>query len=352
MVQLLQLLGAQPILLELSMNPCVQRCEYCYAKMTFCKNEPIDKVANDILRQAQKDNLLGVLLREKHPIVCSNRSDMMSSPNWKHNLDVIHNKLGYPIFLQTKLNRNYKELADVLDKERSIIYVTVTGINNKYEELNLLPNVEKLEALKWLKEQGYFTILAINPIMSDKVTVDECLSMIKQCKPTCVITAPYNRGYIRKNWHLFRPLYPKDYEYEYNLAIYTYCMDNDIGISCNENEDIFLGTSKTMIKEFFNLNTPLVNEAWNNFVLSTNKGDTITKKDLLKYIKQDIDDFQKGKTAYISELIYNYKKKMGEDRPISIYDVIAHKISGSKGIGIVNKKGELVNPYNFIEEGI
>lgn len=77
MIQALHLFGELPHCLEISMNPCVQGCEYCYAKTWKKCDVPIDKVVNDILRKReQKEGLIPFLLfftqEVRHEILCKN----------------------------------------------------------------------------------------------------------------------------------------------------------------------------------------------------------------------------------------------------------------------------------------
>lgn len=65
-IQVLNLFGYLPNMLELSANICTQGCTYCYAK--YWKHEilPIDKVINSILSyETKKEGLLPFLIRKR-----------------------------------------------------------------------------------------------------------------------------------------------------------------------------------------------------------------------------------------------------------------------------------------------
>jgi len=115
MLQTLQLFGESCHLLELSMNPCTQGCEYCYAKTWKRENYTIEKVVNNILHlEPKQEGLLPFLIRKRWPITISNRTDVMCTPDWRERLSAIK-KLGFPICMETKLNKDYKDLAQILD---------------------------------------------------------------------------------------------------------------------------------------------------------------------------------------------------------------------------------------------
>ena len=166
-------------MLEWTGNPCVQGCTYCYAKMWKRENEPIEKLINFILKkEREKEGMIPFLLRKRSPITISNRSDILCAPDWRERLSAIK-ALGFPIYLETKLNKDWRDLAQVLDKEKDTIYQTVTGWNNKYEESNILSAEEKIEAAKWLNEQGFYRKLSVNPYLPDKTSMEDIIRMIE-----------------------------------------------------------------------------------------------------------------------------------------------------------------------------
>ena len=54
-IQTLQLFGVLPNMLESTVNPCTQGCDYCYAKNWKKENQPIDKLINRILKLEEKE---------------------------------------------------------------------------------------------------------------------------------------------------------------------------------------------------------------------------------------------------------------------------------------------------------
>jgi DNA repair photolyase len=210
------------------MNICTQRCEYCYAKTWKKCEEPLDKVVNDILRKKQqKEGLIPFLLRKKMPISMSNRTDLLAAPDWRERLSAIK-RIGNPIYLETKLNKDYKDLLEILDPATDEIYQTVTGFNNKHEEHNLLSAEEKIEAAKWLNEKGFKHTLAINPFLPDKVTVEEIKQMIDIVKPWGVVMRDYHTTSKSLDKHLFMPEFPKEICDKAREEVRQYCKEKKI----------------------------------------------------------------------------------------------------------------------------
>lgn len=228
MIQCAQMFGYLPNMLELSTNICTQRCDYCYAKTWKHEQEPLDKVVNNMLHLLQaKDGLLPFLLRKKMPITISNRTDVMCAPDWKARLKAVK-KLGFPIFMETKLTKDYKELAEILDPEKDQIYQTITGLNNKHEEHNHLSAEEKLDAMKWLGEQGFRMTLAVNPWLPDKCTTKDVFQMIEYAKPWGVVMRDYHRTSKSIDKHLFMKEFPKDETAKAREEVRAYCKEHNV----------------------------------------------------------------------------------------------------------------------------
>ena len=227
-IQALHLWGQLPNWLELSSNICTQRCDYCYAKTWKKESVPLSNVINEILRLEQKDEgLVPFLLRKRMPISLSNRTDVMSAPDWRERLGALK-ELGFPIYLETKLNKDYKDLVNILDPKIDHIYQTVTGFNNKHEEHNLLSAEEKIEAGKWLNEQGFHHILAVNPYLPDKVSVEEIKKMIDIVKPYGFVMRDYHTTSKSIDKHLFMPEFPKDECEKTREDVRKYCREKKI----------------------------------------------------------------------------------------------------------------------------
>jgi len=228
MLQTLQLFGESCHLLELSMNPCTQGCEYCYAKTWKRENYTIEKVVNNILHlEPKQEGLLPFLIRKRWPITISNRTDVMCTPDWRERLSAIK-KLGFPICMETKLNKDYKDLAQILDPKTDPIYQTITGFNNKYEEHNLLSPEEKIEAAKWFVENGFHFTLAVNPFMPDKVTPEEIKKLIDLIKPHGLVMYDYHKTTKSVHKHLYMAEYPKEQMEAGRKVVSDYCREKGI----------------------------------------------------------------------------------------------------------------------------
>jgi DNA repair photolyase len=234
MLQALHLFGFLPNMLEWSGNPCVQGCEYCYAKMWKRENEPIEKFINFVLRQEnKKEGLLPFLIRKRSPITISNRTDIMCAPDWRERLYAIK-KLGFPVYIETKLNKGYKDLAQIIDTEKDTVYQTITGYNNKYEEHNLLSSEEKIEAAKWLNKKGIHHVLAVNPFMPDKCSAEDIGKMIGYVKPHGFVMRDYHKPSSGLAKKYYMDEYPKSTCKLARDKLRSYCLikhiDHDIDL--------------------------------------------------------------------------------------------------------------------------
>jgi len=228
MLQVLHLFGFLPNMLEWSGNPCFQGCEYCYAKMWKRENEPIEKFINFVLKQeTKKEGLLPFLIRKRSPITISNRTDIMCAPDWRERLEAIK-KLGFPVYIETKLNKDYKDLAQIIDTDKDTVYQTITGYNNKYEEHNLLSAEEKIEAAKWLNKQGIHHELAVNPFMPDKCTVDDIKNMIDYIKPHGFIMNDYHKPSSGLAKKYYMDTYPVETTFKAREEIRAYCRKKNV----------------------------------------------------------------------------------------------------------------------------
>lgn len=228
MIQTLHLFGTLPNMLELTVNPCTQGCEYCYAKNWKKEFYPVDRVINDILRKEQKqEGLTPWLIRQRSAISISNRSDIMTAPNWREYL-VALKKLGFNFCIQTKMSKDYKDLADILDPEKDMIYQTITGGSCLYEEKNHLTTEEKVQAAKYFVKKGFKLALAINPYMPDKVTLPEVSKLIDAVKPSWVVSRPYHRGGIGVQKRHFQAEYPEEESKKGMQHIRDHCRKKNI----------------------------------------------------------------------------------------------------------------------------
>jgi len=198
------------------------------------ENEPIEKFINFVLKQEnKKEGLLPFLIRKRSPITISNRTDIMCAADWRERLYAIK-KLGFPVYIETKLNKDYKDLADIIDTDKDTVYQTITGYNNKYEDKNLLSAEEKIEAAKWLNKKGIHHVLAINPYMPDKCSVEDIIKMIDYVKPHGVVMRDYHKpsSGLAKKYYMAE--YGKDLCKAARDAVRDYCrkknIDHDIDL--------------------------------------------------------------------------------------------------------------------------
>lgn len=211
MIQVLRLFGNLPMMLELSMNYCTQGCEYCYAKTWRREEIPLEKVMNDILRQeVKKEGLLPWLIQRRSAIALSNRTDVMCATDWRERLSALK-RMGFPLYIETKLTEEYRDLADILDPKTDMIYQTITGFSDKYEERNHLSPEEKVDAAKFFVARGFHTAIGVNPFMPDKCSADDVKRLMTEIRPRSgLVMHDYHTTSKFIDRHLFPPEFPKE----------------------------------------------------------------------------------------------------------------------------------------------
>jgi DNA repair photolyase len=191
-LNLLNLLGILPQHIEITANPCNQGCEYCYAKIWKREFFSAEKILNNIINESnKKEGLLGFYLRKKEPIALSNRSDILCHPEWENLLRSIK-RLGHPLYLETKGNKEMLKLTDFLT-EKDEIYMTITSAeDNQYEEKNILKNAEKVEMARDLRGKGVSVVVGVNPYMREKTSIKQVIKMAERINPSGMVIRPYH----------------------------------------------------------------------------------------------------------------------------------------------------------------
>lgn len=174
-----------PMPLELSLNFCSHKCAYCFAnlnnpKRTFDFNDTINSIKNS----ATSKLLKGYLLKEKYPILLSNRVDPFAVSNYRQSLAMIDilNENGNKIAFQTKGGNGIDETLENLsyrahwyisisfwdDNKRKLIEPGATSIQSRFEL------IEKLIGL------GHKVSVGINPLVEDWLPYSDFQSLYEK----------------------------------------------------------------------------------------------------------------------------------------------------------------------------
>lgn len=174
-----------PLPLELSLNYCSHKCAYCFANL----NKP-DRTAKtkEIFSQLKnfpnQNNLTAHLLREKYPVMISNRVDPFAVSNYQLTLPIVETLTGLdiPVAFQTRGGKGIDDALQIV-KKPTLWYVSICQTDDNIRKA-VEPGGSTLEA-RWelvrkLKEAGHNVVLGINPLVPEWLDLDILFSKIKE----------------------------------------------------------------------------------------------------------------------------------------------------------------------------
>jgi len=170
---------------------CAFQCKYCYARAYIRKFEEPRPKANFEKSLREDINLATKLWLTVLPVSISNSCDPLQplEEEYKHTLLTIELlvKHGFKIIIltknPTKLLEN--EYLKVMDKNRTLIEVTIPFLNSKFFEPNAPPTEERIEGSSELIKLGFRVAVRVDPIIPRYGNIpgqstDEIESLIKK----------------------------------------------------------------------------------------------------------------------------------------------------------------------------
>jgi DNA repair photolyase len=160
-----------PFPLELSLNYCSHKCAYCFANL----NKPDRKAnINQIMRFLadfqDRQTLEAHLMREKYPVLISNRVDPFAASNYQLSLPIIETltRLEIPVAFQTRGGFGVDEVLSYLPK--SFWYVSVTMLDDSLRK-KIEPGAPTIESrfqlIEKIRSKGHVVQVAINPLVRE-----------------------------------------------------------------------------------------------------------------------------------------------------------------------------------------
>lgn len=160
-----------PIPIELSFNYCSHGCQYCFANL----NQPDRKAAiastlNLIKDCYKRKSFEAFLLREKYPVLISNRVDPFAVSNYRQVLPVLEllTQVDIPIAFQTKGGRGIDEALSFLNP--SCWYISIAMLSDELRK-GLEPGApsiqERLDLIEKLTKAGHSVSVGINPCVPE-----------------------------------------------------------------------------------------------------------------------------------------------------------------------------------------
>jgi len=156
-----------PAAMEYSLNFCSHACSYCFANLNKPDRKGSAKTAiNQIRDMGHRGTLADTLLREKYPVVISNKSDPFSKSNHAEVIPVIEMlcERDVPVNIQTKGGEGWEGVAKML--KPSVWYVSI-GFTDDAMRKKVEPAAPSLESrwemIEMLGVMGHHVIIGINP---------------------------------------------------------------------------------------------------------------------------------------------------------------------------------------------
>lgn len=187
---------SQPVPLELSLNRCSNRCEYCFSNLNNYKRKgDINTIIRFLNRYKTSPTLEARYLADGYPICLSNHSDPFSMNNYRETLILleIFSKMGIDIFFQTKGGKGIEDALTIIKK--SIWYFTICSLNddvmNKIEPGAPLVS-KRFKMIEKIIASGHDVIVGINPAVKQwhNGKEKELLKKIKEMGVYGVIILP------------------------------------------------------------------------------------------------------------------------------------------------------------------
>lgn len=160
-----------PCPVELSFNYCSHKCSYCFANLNK-RGRWADSAAS-LRLLADLDNrktLLAHLLRERYPVLVSNRTDPFAASNWRVSLPILRvlADMGIPVSIQTRGGKGADEAAEFLPP--SVWYVSLTTLDDatRRKVEPGAPTVEsRLALIRDVVSRGHRVVIGFNPAVPE-----------------------------------------------------------------------------------------------------------------------------------------------------------------------------------------
>lgn len=160
-----------PCPVELSFNYCSHKCSYCFANLNKRGRWADSAASLRLLADMDgRKTLLAHLLRERHPVLVSNRTDPFAATNWRVSLPILRvlAEMGVPVSIQTRGGKGADEAMDFLPP--SVWYVSLTTLDDDVRRRVEpgAPTVEsRLGLIRSLAARGHRVVIGFNPAVPE-----------------------------------------------------------------------------------------------------------------------------------------------------------------------------------------
>jgi len=160
-----------PIPLEMSLNWCSHGCAYCFANLNTPNREAnIAEIMSLISNAHKRRSAAAMLLRERYPVLISNRTDAFAHSNYKQALPIMRvlADMDIPIAIQTKGGRGIDEALEFMLP--SCWYISISFEDDDMREV-VEPGApslsERYSLIEKLVSLGHVVYLGLNPLVPE-----------------------------------------------------------------------------------------------------------------------------------------------------------------------------------------
>lgn len=179
-----------PFVLEMSNNYCSHKCAYCFANL----NKPDRKASpaatmrflSELYEQKngqwKRNSLEAFFMREKYPLLMSNRSDPFAESNYRITVPIIHTliQMNQPVTFQTRgavTPKAHDALLSVLDSlPPSSWYISICHFDDTKRKQTepASPSIPyRIDLIKTLVSKNHIVKVGINPIVPEFISAKE-----------------------------------------------------------------------------------------------------------------------------------------------------------------------------------
>lgn len=158
--------------LELSLNYCSHVCAYCFANIGHRNRQTgLDSAFALIRERHERDTFLAWLLRNRYPVLLSNRVDPFALSNYRETIPLAWEltDAGIPITWQTKGGQGIDDVLRFLPAGQ-VWYITITTLDDaiarRVEQAAPLPS-ERLALIEKLRNAGHRVVIGLNPLVPE-----------------------------------------------------------------------------------------------------------------------------------------------------------------------------------------
>ncbi len=185
-----------PIPLELSHNYCSNKCAYCFANLNNPNRKAESgKVANQLKKFNQKDDLTSLLLQNGAAICISNKTDPFAVSNYRFAIPEIRTmiELGIPIAYHTRGGKPFDQFYKETDIPKSLFYISICQTDEeirKRVEPGATSIARRWEMAQFLIRDGHQVVIGLNPYVHEWNKAETFIQNVIQAGVKNVIIQP------------------------------------------------------------------------------------------------------------------------------------------------------------------